>query len=104
MPGRADRRESAALAHPPNTPLGRFGIQTLVDSAELYVGSIPMGGFTNPITGAPTVGPLALLVDFVAGVVNHHRRTPDEFTVSSEMSLDLSPDAFDTIAAAPEVP
>jgi len=93
-----------ALVHPPNTPLGRFGVATLLDSAELYVGSIPMTGLTNPITEAPTVGPLALLVDFVAGVVNHYRRTPDEFTVSSEMSLDLSPDAFDSIATDSDVP
>jgi uncharacterized protein (TIGR00369 family) len=93
-----------ALVHPPNTPLGRFGVATLVDSAELFVGSMPMGGLTNPVTGAPTLGPLALLVDFVAGLVNHYRKQDDEWTVSSELSLELSPDASATIARQPDVP
>jgi hypothetical protein len=59
---------------------------------------------TNPLTGIPTVAPLAMLVDHIGGLVNHHRRGPGEWTVSSELSLELSPDAAALIAAAPEVP
>ncbi len=92
------------MLHPPNTPLGRFGIATLVDGPDPFVGSMPMAGFVNPITGAATVAPLALLVDFVAGLVNHYRRATDEWTVSAELSLELSPDALSTIRQAPDVP
>lgn len=41
-----------------------------------------------------------MLVDHIGGLINHHRRGPDEWTVSSE----LSPDALTQIAAAPDVP
>ncbi|MFZ0835616.1 MAG: PaaI family thioesterase [Mycobacterium sp.] len=92
------------MLHPPNTPLGRFGMETLVDSPEEFVGTIPMSGLVNPVTGAPTVAPLAVLVDFVAGLVNHYRRAHDEWTVSSELSLELSPDASAVMAHDPEVP
>jgi uncharacterized protein (TIGR00369 family) len=92
------------MLHPPNTPLGRFGVETLVDSPDPFVGAIPLAGLVNPVTGATTVAPLAVLVDFVAGLVNHYRRAPDEWTVSSELSLELSPDALATVAQAPEVP
>ncbi|MGB8506272.1 PaaI family thioesterase [Mycobacterium sp.] len=92
------------MLHPPNNPLGRFGMETLVDSPDPFVGTIPMSGLVNPLTGAPTLAPLAVLVDFVAGLVNHYRRAPDEWTVSSELSLALAPNALDTIAQAPDVP
>jgi uncharacterized protein (TIGR00369 family) len=92
------------MLHPPNTPLGRFGVETLVDSPDPFVGAMPLAGLVNPVTGAPTVAPLAVLVDFVAGLVNHYRRAPDEWTVSTELSLDLSPDALSVIAQAPDVP
>jgi uncharacterized protein (TIGR00369 family) len=51
-----------------------------------------MANFRNPFTGAPTVGPLAILVDAAAGIVNHYRRRPGQWTVSSELSMDLSLD------------
>lgn len=54
--------------------------------------SMPMEHLRNPFTGAPTVGPLAILVDAAAGIVNHYRRRPGQWTVSSELSIDLSPD------------
>jgi uncharacterized protein (TIGR00369 family) len=92
------------VLHAPNTPLGRFGMETLVDSPDPFVGTIPMSGLVNPLTGTPTVAPLAVLVDFVAGLVNHYRRAPDEWTVSSELSLALAPNALDSIAQAPDVP
>jgi hypothetical protein len=66
--------------------------------------SMPMHRFRNPYTGAPTIGPLAILVDAAAGIVNHYRRRNDQWTVSSELSMDLSPDLGDldgpVIAAA----
>jgi acyl-coenzyme A thioesterase PaaI-like protein len=95
---------SAATVHPANTPLGRFGVQTLVDSPDPFIATMPVAGLVNPLTGATTLGPLTVLVDYVAGLVNHHRRAPDEWTVSSELGLDLAPDAFAVIAAAPDVP
>jgi uncharacterized protein (TIGR00369 family) len=72
----------------------RFGIEYVEShppkaSAVL---SMQMQRFRNPYTGAPTVGPLAILVDAAAGIVNHYRRRPGQWTVSSELSMDLSPD------------
>ena len=58
----------------------------------------------NPLSGQPTVAALAMLVDHVGGLVNHHRRGPSEWTVSSELSLELAPDALAQIAAAPDDP
>jgi len=70
----------------------RFGI-AYVESrpAEAVAAlSMPMERFRNPFNGAPTVGPLAILVDAAAGIVNHYRRRPGQWTVSSELSMDLS--------------
>lgn len=92
------------MSHPLNTPLGRFGIATSDDGPHECVASIPAGEMTNPLTGAATVAPLAMLVDHVGGLVNHHRRGPDEWTVSSELSLELDPDAAAVIATAPDTP
>ena len=93
-----------ARVHPVNTPLGRFGVETLVDSPDPFMALMPMAGLTNPLTGRPTLGPLAVLVDYVAGMVNPHRRAPNEWTVSSELAMELTADAHAIIAAAPEVP
>ena len=60
-----------AVVYPPNTALGRFGIATLVDSPDPFVSSMPLAGLANPVAGAPTVAPLAVLVDHAAGLVNH---------------------------------
>lgn len=92
------------MSHPLNTPLGRFGIATSEEGPQGCVASIPAGAMTNPLTGAATIAPLAMLVDHVGGLVNHHRRSPGEWTVSSELSLELAPDAIEAIAAAPDVP
>ena len=48
------------------------------------------------------MAPLAVLVDYVAGLVNHYRRAPDEWTVSTELSIDLLPDALFTIMNMPD--
>ncbi|ULE34859.1 PaaI family thioesterase [Mycobacterium sp. IDR2000157661] len=92
------------MSHPLNTPLGRFGIVTSDDGPHGCVASIPVGEMTNPLTGAPTVAPLAMLADHAGGLVNHHRREPDEWTVTSELSLELDPDAADVVATAPDMP
>jgi uncharacterized protein (TIGR00369 family) len=93
----------APVLYPANTALGRFGIVNLVDSANPFVSSMPAAGLVNPLTGAPTAGPLAVLVDHVAGLVNHYRRADDEWTVSSELSLELTPTALAVIAEKPDV-
>src|ERR1700728_1035055 len=72
----------------------RFGIayvETHPPKASAVL-SMQIHRFRNPYTGAPTVGPLAILVDAAAGIVNHYRRRPGQWTVSSELSMDLSPD------------
>lgn len=78
----------------PDSIQARFGI-SYVESrpAEAVAAlSMPMDRFRNPCNGAPTVGPLAILVDAAAGIVNHYRRRPGQWTVSSELSMDLSLD------------
>lgn len=92
------------MSHPLNTPLGRFGIVTSEDGPRGCVATIPAGEMVNPLTGAPTIAPLVMLVDHVGGLVNHHRREPSEWTLSSELSLELDPDSADIIAGAPDVP
>ena len=73
----------------------RFGIDVLdIDPAEATsVMSMPIAGMRNPFTGDNTVGPLAILVDSASGMVNHMGRSDDEWSVSSELVLELSPDA-----------
>jgi uncharacterized protein (TIGR00369 family) len=72
----------------------RFGVEVLdIDpEAATAVMSMPMVGMRNPFTNHGTVGALAILIDMASGMVNHVRRGPDEWTVSSELSLDLSPE------------
>lgn len=93
-----------AMSHPLNTPLGRFGIVTSEDGPHGCVASIPAGAMVNPLNGEATIAPLAMLVDHVGGLVNHRRRHDGEWTVSSELSLEVDPDALEVIAAAPEMP
>jgi uncharacterized protein (TIGR00369 family) len=91
------------MRHPLNSPIGRFGIDTLDLSDERCVSSIAAHGLTNPLTGHPTLAALMVLVDHTCGLVNHHRRAPDEWTVSTELALELSPEAAATVAAAPDI-
>jgi hypothetical protein len=69
------------MPHPLNTPLGRFGIGTTEEGPQRCIASFPAGGMTNPLTDRPTVAALAMLVDHIGGLVNHHRRGPGEWTV-----------------------
>lgn len=92
------------MRYPMNTALGRFGIETATEETDGCVASMPVAGMVNPFTGAPTLAPLALLVDHVGGLMNHLRRTPDEWTVSSELSLDVAPSAAAALSSAPAEP
>jgi uncharacterized protein (TIGR00369 family) len=92
------------MSHPLNTPLGRFGIVTSEEGPQGCTASIPAGAMINPLTGNTTVAALAMLSDHVGGLINHHRRGPGEWTVSSELSLELAPNALTQIATAPDVP
>lgn len=93
MTGVDDRVNQHDLETPDSIQV-RFGI-AYVEShpAEASaVLSMPMERFRNPFTGAPTVGPLAILIDAAAGIVNHYRRRRGQWTVSSELSMDLTLD------------
>jgi uncharacterized protein (TIGR00369 family) len=90
--------------HPLNTPIGRFRVETLEEGAAGCVATMPVHDLVNPVTGALSLGPLAVLLDHVGGLVNHHRRDDHEWTVSSELSLDLTPDATAVVAAGGGLP
>ncbi|BCO34254.1 phenylacetic acid degradation protein [Mycobacterium heckeshornense] len=90
----------------PDTLLRRFAIDVVdadVAGATATM-SMPIAGMRNPFTGLPTIGPLAILVDAVSGLVNHFRREIDEWTVSSELALELSPEGSELATADPDVP
>jgi uncharacterized protein (TIGR00369 family) len=90
----------------PESVLTRFGITTLDENFTEFtvVASMPVGRLVNPFTGMPTIGPLAILVDDVAGRANFHRRGSGQWTVSSELTVELSPDGIDSLQAAPDEP
>jgi uncharacterized protein (TIGR00369 family) len=83
----------------PDSIQTRFGIDYLdVDFADkTIVMSMPIAGLRNPFTGAAAAGPLAILLDAAGGLVNHYRRRVDQWTVSSELALELSPDCIEGI-------
>lgn len=87
------------MSHPLNTPIGRFGIETFEGTGDHSVAIVPTRGLVNPLTGLPTAAPLAMLLDHVGGLANHLRRADDEWTVSTELSLELIPEAADLITA-----
>jgi hypothetical protein len=98
-----------AAHHDIETPhhlLRRFGIEVLdIDTAEATaVMSMPIAGMRNPFTGLPAIGPLTILVDAASGLVNHFRRSTDEWTVSSELALELSPDGGELATANSDTP
>lgn len=100
---------AAAGGVDPETPLSvlrRFGITTLAQDFDEFtvVASMAVAGLTNPFTGAPSVAPLAILVDDVAGRVNYYRRGRGEWTVSSELTVDLAPGAVDIMLTDPDQP
>lgn len=93
----------------PETPLSvlrRFGITTVEENLDDFavVAHLPVAGLTNPFTGAPTVAPLAILVDDVGGRVNYYRRGAGQWTVSSELSMEMSPGAVESLLRRPDEP
>lgn len=93
----------------PETPLSvlrRFGITTLEQNMTDFtvVASMPLGGMVNPFTGQPSVAGLGVLVDDVAGRVNYHRRGLGQWTVSSELTVEITPGALASLAAEPDEP
>ena len=93
----------------PETPISvirRFAITTLERDLSHFtvVGAMPIGGMCNPFTGLPTVAGLAVLVDDVAGRVNYDRCGRGQWTVSSELAVEMSPGAIDSILASPDEP
>lgn len=93
----------------PETPLNvvnRFGITTLAADLEAgtIVASMPIAGMTNPLTGLPTIAGLAVLVDDVAGRANYYRTSREQWTVSSELTVDINPVAYSSLVAAPDEP
>ena len=93
----------------PETPISvlrRFGIVTLAqDLTDFTVtASMPLGGMTNPFTGEPSLAALAVLVDDVAGRVNYLRRDRGQWTVSSELNVEITPGAVDRLLADPDDP
>lgn len=89
---RVDHRANERDLETPDSIQVRFGIDYhAADPAAATASmSMPMARYRNPLTGAPTLGPLAILIDAAAGIVNHYRRRPGQWTVSSELSMDLS--------------
>jgi uncharacterized protein (TIGR00369 family) len=99
-------RDSDVLIETPLHLLRRFGIEMLdadleTETAEM---SMSLAGMRNPFTDLPTVGPLGVLVDAVSGFVNHFRHHPGEWTVSTELALELSPDGSDRATADDALP
>lgn len=93
----------------PETPLSvlrRFGIATLEQNFDDFtvVAAMPLAGMVNPYTGQPSVAGLAVLVDDVAGRVNYYRRGRRVWTVSSELTVEITPGALASVHAAPDEP
>ena len=93
----------------PETPLSvlrRFSVTTLEQDMTAYsvVAAMPFAGMRNPFTGLPSLAGLGILVDDVAGRVNYHRRGHGQWTVSSELTIDIAPGALDHVTANPDDP
>lgn len=93
----------------PETPpsvLSRFTITTLEQDLDTCTvrASMPLGGMRNPLSGHPSVAGLAILVDDVAGRVNWIRNGREVWTVSSELTVELSPAAVDSLLNSPDEP
>ena len=92
------------MAYPLTTPPGRCGIINVETGPTQYAASMALDGLLNPFTGSATLGPLAVLVDHIAGFANHDRRPEGHWTVSSELAMEFAPGAQATIAADPAEP
>jgi uncharacterized protein (TIGR00369 family) len=96
MTGVDDRVVNEHDLETPDSIQVRFGVDYLESdpAAATAAMTMSMSRYRNPFTGAPTIGPLAILVDAAAGIVNHYRRRPGQWTVSSELSMDVSLDGI----------
>ncbi len=96
MTGVDDRVVNEHDLETPDSIQVRFGITYLESdpAAATAAMTMAMPRYRNPFTGAPTIGPLAILVDAAAGIVNHYRRRPGQWTVSSELSMDVNLDGI----------
>ncbi|OBI38155.1 phenylacetic acid degradation protein [Mycobacterium sp. E1386] len=102
---------SRDTGHDIETPihlLRRFGIEVLIADQESAVVemSMPLAGMRNPFTNLPTIGPLGVLIDAVSGLSNHFRHRDAEWTVSTELAIELSPEGSEratAIGASPVV-
>lgn len=96
MTGVDDRVVSEHDLETPDSIQVRFGLTYLESDTAAATAAMTMSmpRYRNPFTAAPTVGPLAILVDAAAGIVNHYRRRPGQWTVSSELSMDVSLDGL----------
>jgi uncharacterized protein (TIGR00369 family) len=92
------------MAYPLTTPPGRFGISNVETGPAQYAATMPLAGLLNPFTGSPTLGPLAVLVDHIAGFANHDRRPEGHWTVSSELAMEFAPGAQAIIGQDPASP
>lgn len=92
------------MAYPLTTPPGRFGITNVETGPHQYAATMPLDGLLNPFTGSATLGPLAVLVDHIAGFANHDRRPEGHWTVSSELAMEFAPNAQAIIGADPAAP
>ena len=90
----------------PETILHRFAIQHLETdvAAGISVMSMPVSDLLNPLTNSLAIGSLAILLDAAGGTSNHFRRASDEWTVTSELALEISPDGIPVLLASPELP
>jgi uncharacterized protein (TIGR00369 family) len=78
----------------------RFGIQqTDIDRSACAVEmAMSIAGLQNPCSGEASVASLAVLVDAACGTVNHMQMAARYWTVSTELSIAMSPD-FDCVTA-----
>jgi uncharacterized protein (TIGR00369 family) len=93
----------------PETPLSvlrRFAVSTVEEDLTDFsvVAEMPVAGMDNPFTGLPSLAALAILVDDVAGRVNYYRRGRGQWTVSTELTVEISPGALECVGAAPDDP
>jgi uncharacterized protein (TIGR00369 family) len=76
----------------------RFAVEIadLDEMTSTAVLTMPVADWTNPFTGATTLSPLAILVDAAAGRANHLGLGAGEWSMSSELTLELSPGTGDS--------
>lgn len=84
----------------------RFGVTTRAadpDDATATM-TMPIAGMVNPLTAQPTVAPLAILIDTVAGMANHFRRSDQQWTVTTELSMDVELDLVARLTRDSDIP